>query len=478
MCEAEYPPDVTNNLDIIFRTVLDPIVPLKQTGPLAQIQQTFKSRFLLEYLIVRHRRAPSGQTKASSRSMPTPVLVLLYPYRPDYHGLVFPVTNLLADRGMRTSILTRRGHFRPSEDFALFQGASFLFEEDFYSFAVYRRARKRYCELVPWLHRLSSRLHLSPDQDRSLKVLYQRHCFQREAFADILHVVQPSVVFALHFILNPGFLAAIDETSAQKERPLKILIQHGYFSSGLFHDFKGADCVLLWGQYSEAVLRSGFLIPVPTSEVVGNPKLELEITRARARTGESVSAQTDSAIREILFVSTVDAPGREYHSRAARLLANAMRTCPLSWHALYRPHPAERMDNYDRLVAEQLIVAGQITPRSAAIYDLLHHADVVCGGNSTALLEAAAMGIPVIQILPGMSGTDWCNQGMTGASTEHELREALQALLTNPERRRNALAEQQTLVDMMFAQVEGSAQGIADCIVGLLERDSGTKSVV
>ena len=338
---------------------------------------------------------------------------------------------------------------------------------------VYRRARRLYGNLTPWLSKLSSDLRLDSEKRRRIHILFQNYCMDKEVFADVLAFTRPSVTYGLHFIQNPGYLAAIDSMRFDGSKPVKLLIQHGAGPTEDFHDFKGADRVVLWGEHFRGVLGSYRLTPVPDSMVLGNPKLEIERSKREKLLQRIEGFQTTDAKKTILFLSTPDAMGTDYNTRCLHLFAECAHERFRDYAALYKPHPMENLDNvYRPLLQRGLITPDQIVERASSVYELMQHAHVVVGGHSTVIPEAAALGIPVIQMLPAMSGTDWAQNGMLSASTKQELSDCLQGILTDPDYCHNVLARQQTLVNSMFGTIVGSSERIADYIMTLLRTDS------
>lgn len=476
MCRryGSYPKDISSNLDVIFRFIVGPLssLPLAGAGSgAAWVKEGAGACYLCEYRFLQslfQRRSHIPVTARADSPSPGGVLVPLSPYRIDHHAFIYPVTNILADRGVETSILVSRRHFRPHEDPELFRGSLFLFAEDFLTLHVYKRARSQYNQLAPWINKMCSDLRLDSTRRRRLHALYQNYSVDRSLMAEVLALTRPSVTYGLHFMSNPGYLAAIDGMLASGSTPVKLLIQHGAGPSEDFHDFKGADTVIVWGDYSASFLKSNFLIPVPPSRALGNPKLEAELRRLKQSEGGTTPVPEEGTPKCLLFVSTLDTPPDDYHGKALSLFAASVHKCRGPWRVIYRPHPGESLDRYHRLIEEGLMAADQIADRSMPIYELIGRADLVAGGFSSVIPEAAALGKPVVQILPEMSGTDWVRCGMAGASTEQELCSFMQGVLSDRDYRQKVLSSQQTLVESMFSGVFGSSERIADFIAGLL----------
>ena len=470
LCDKDYPADISSNLDVLYRVVLRPWSAAKQSSGPAWLKEIVAARYLCEYRYIRSRleSRPRSSAKPSPRPSKGSVLVPFSPCRRDHQALFYPVTGVLSKRGVNTFILVSRGCFLHGVDQQLFSGSLFLISDDFYTFRAYRRAKKHYSRLKPWLSKLCYQLELNPRQSRHVHAFFQSYCVDEEIFKAVLTLIQPFVVYGLHYIESPGYLAAMDETRAGDSGLIKLLIQHGIFTSGEFHDFKGADCVILWGDYFKGVLNSQYLIPVPSCRVIGNPKLEIELGKPREGNASSKGPRIPKSGNTVLFASTPDPAGGDYNKKALRLFAGSVHTCSGQWRVLYKPHPGETLAAYEPLVQNGLVEPGQIVGSGVSTHELIAGADVVVGTKSTVIVEAAALGKPVVQILPDMSGTDWTAHGLLGVSTEEELCSALKGILSSNEYREKVLLAQQTLVEKMFGKIAGSSQDIADYIMTLL----------
>ncbi|UOE55161.1 hypothetical protein [Cytobacillus oceanisediminis] len=106
----------------------------------------------------------------------------------------------------------------------------------------------------------------------SLELFYKKYLTDFSNAYNILKCTKPKVIYGLHFISNPGLLSAIQEIQKNEKLSIEVLLmQHGFFQQGGFHDFAGADYVILWGNYHEEILKT-FKNP-PKTEVIGNVKL-------------------------------------------------------------------------------------------------------------------------------------------------------------------------------------------------------------
>ena len=470
VCHKDYPVDISSNLDVLYRLVLQHRSIAKQAKGLTWLREIVAARYFCEYRYIRNKLENKlyGTARPNPESSEGSVLVPFVPCRSDYQALIYPVTNILTEQGVNTFILFPKKGFLEEVDAQLFSGSHFLFSDEFITFRAYRRAKKHYSKLVPWLNKLCSQLRLNPQQCRHMHIFFQKYSLEKEIFRTVLTMIRPSVVYGLHYILNPGYLAAIDEMRGDGYRPIKLLIQHGAFVSGEFHEFKGADCAIVWGDYFKTVLNSKYLIPVPQCRVIGNPKLEVEVRKRKEGNGSNGRLDTPKSRNAVLFASTPDLPGEDYNRKALYLFTTSLRACCGEWSVLYKPHPGEDLAVYRSLVQNGFIGQEQIVGGGVSTYELIARADVVVGTKSTVIVEAAALGKPVIQVLPDMSGTDWSAYGLLGVSTEEELCSALNGILCSDEYRERVLVAQQTLVEKMFGTIVGASQNIADYIMTLL----------
>lgn len=473
LCDSGYPTDISSNLDVLYRLVLQHRSIDGREKGLAWLKEMVAARYLCEYRYIQNKF--SNKTRSTARLIPqssdSSVLVPFVPFGKKLQGFIYPVTNILSERGARTFILVRRKSYLEKVDARQFSRSKFIISDDFLTLHTYRRAKKRYNELVPWLNELNSRLRLEPWQWHQVQLFFQHYSLDKEIFKNVLTLIQPSVVYGIHYILNPGYLAAINEMKGDGPRPIKLLIQHGVFEAEGFHDFKGADCVILWGDYFKDILNScRYLIPVPTYRVIGNPKIEVEIRKREERTGHDEYPDLLINKKVILFILTGEGPESDYNRKVLHLFDSSMRNYSCEWSVILRPNP---FDNYSKDYCRGLIRNGSIKCEKVIdidsnIYELFKRADIIVGTNSTIIPEAMVLGKPVIQILPALSGTDWCEHGLLGVSTEEELCDALKGILGSGEYREKVLIAQQNLVEKMFGKTIGASQKIADYIMTFL----------
>lgn len=487
-CRANCSQDIQYNIDILYRLVWPRYAGSEADHERRSRQQLRRkvkhqvgSRAFLEYQLLKSmlkrdaiRRAP---TQRSS------VLVPFVAYRKDYREFVFPIVERLASKGLPVTVVMpgRQSVAGVPPTPTPIIGCEFLPSDLHLTAQEYRLAKRAYASLYPEIRDVCQSLGFNRWQSLGTKLFFMRYCAERVAFRQLTDKVEPSVVYGIHYMLHPGCAAAIRDAQASGMKLKSTLIQHGYFTCDPFHDFKGADVVFLWGEYFRDVLERSPVLSVPKIEVVGNPKLEM---MRHSRSFMPIScvgppphacpggASPPKGDRRpiVLFVSTPDPRGiRGYNAQALELFVQAMGGS-LEWDVMYKPHPVEA--RREGGVFNQLLLEGLILPEQVVIdrslYELIGQADVVVGGRSTGLLEAAALDRPVIQVLPELSGTDWREYGLETASTVASLQDEIRLLLEDRQHRYSVLEEQRRMTEAMFNGIDGASERIAAFLEGLL----------
>jgi hypothetical protein len=318
---------------------------------------------------------------------------------------------------------------------------------------LYLRARSAYSRLRPYRGQFAKMFQLAAEQRANLSVELQAYCWQRELFTKALESSNARVVFGLHFMTHPGVRGAIRSHGAYT-----FFMQHGLFSGAWpTHDFHGADQVLLWSSRAAEELNR-FRTPLPTAVITGNPKLEALIPATDYSAGSA--RNTASQRQRVLVLGTNGDTDRDV--RALRLAASALPDTDFR-QVTFRPHPAEPKERYYSMVSEGLIRADQLDS-TPDVYTSLQSVDVVLGTQSTLLIEAAAIAIPVVQLLPELFEQDWSRYGMPSASTPEKLTAILDQLRSEPAAAQRALQSLHKLVDGLIGNVNGAAERAADAI--------------
>jgi len=375
---------------------------------------------------------------------------------------MYPVTNILSKRGISITLLTSKKVVHEEIDPELFTKSRFIFCED-YQLENDRFLSQSCCErLQPTIEQMCDDLRLDEMQRNATNGLFRHYFREKICFQRVLLDVRPSVIYGIHYVLNPGYIGAIEATKKKGWKMSSILMQHGFFNARGYHDFKGADCVIVWGKYFEDVLTKMIAGPTPSWQIIGNPKLEVELSRAsRQRTDQQLFNKT----RQQDIILFLTEPG-DYDARAVELFSRAVGN-RRRWKVVYKLHPSQSIEDYNCFVNEGLIRPEQLI-KDVDLYGLIQMAAVVVGTKSTALLEAMALGKPVIQLLPELSRTDWIEHGLATASTERELHEQICKVEECSDYREEVLRREQKLVREMFGIISGASERIADFLESLL----------
>lgn len=386
-------------------------------------------------VLARAARSAWGQARNPDPLGAADVLMMHVPARSDYHALLVPVAAELEKRGTRVAHLAAGGGWHQAAGGAV------------------AAARARYAAARGQEERFARSWGLDDGARRDLRTLLKVQAWDAVITGRALATTGARVGLAIHTNLDPGVLTAFREARV----PL-LLMQHGVFSGAWpEHDFLGASLLMTWGPYFSAELKK-FPGPTPPTTVVGNPRLEL-LLKARQATG----AAADAGV--VYFGTNYD---ESVDTRALRLAARALAGLPKGL-VRYRPHPGESLAKYRALVAEG-VVAGEQVVTGADSYDLLPAAGVVVGSQTTLLLEAAAIGVPAVQVLPEAAPVDWAARGLPHASTEGELRRTVATALAAPELAAGLVAAARPLAQSMFAGPRGAALRSARVVEAAITR--------
>lgn len=442
---AELPTPFVDSAYLLLR-ILDGDAPMGlSTGSSSQL-----SLVALEKLALRGQLRRSWVPQAE-------VLVTCFPARQDYVPLLAPVIAELRNRGRSVTVALPPGPRIPQHTFADVPAFGL---HTLASPTAYAQARSAFSRLRPPLVAFAERYRLDGQRRRYLSIVMQSYCWDLQLFRLALAKTGARVIFGIHYMLDPGIRGAIRSWAARPTRPRTLFIQHGVYSHEWpTHDFHGADRVLLWGD--DAVRELGlFPAPRPEAVVTGNPKLEW----MRAQQPDSTAVTTGTAARmglqRVLVLGTNGVPERDMRAlvlAATALPESATRT------VLFRPHPDEPQGRYQGLMNQGILKPHQVDA-NPDVYASLRSADVVLGTQSTTLVEAIALGIPAVQLLPDLFELNWAQRGMASASTQDGLRAALDRLRSEPRVVADTLAAARPLAEALFGQVSGAAQRVADAI--------------
>jgi hypothetical protein len=235
-----------------------------------------------------------------------------------------------------------------------------------------------------------------------------------------------------------------------------LVVQHGLFNEPNDPDKTLADCVAVWSDADAADLREW----TPAAVVTGNPGAgRPPALRDRRRAGprEQAIVLVEYASR---LSTRVDNRVSVRHVLAALdALSKALPGASVT----IRPHPAEHEPEiFERLAAAArgLEVGVDVT---SPIDDVLRTADLCVGAVSTATLEAAAAGVPVVFLNVTEKPARWPFDGSTDvpvACSSEELAEVVPRVLAS-----GGVPGRAEMLEALGARADA-----LDRVVGLIER--------
>lgn len=258
---------------------------------------------------------------------------------------------------------------------------------------------------------------------------------------------------------TPSYLAC----AVAKEAGVKsFTLQHGFPTQEYFPT--SADHYLVWGQRFRdymAVrpgLRSNLI-------VAGAPRFDglakVRNSRSASRLKSEENWANCSGRCDVVFFSQSHSP--LFTEAEHRLVLAALK--PLvddhRFHVVVRLHPQETEKRFRRLSGLDRIT---IAPHDLSLQETLSSADVAISCNSTAMLEAMAVDVPVVQIAPEelrdrLGIMEPCGVARDG----QELRQCLQSLL-GVERRRNFIEKQNQLLHEYLSDFPSAASAVCGAI--------------
>ncbi len=372
------------------------------------------------------------------------ILVPYVPCREDYEELLYPVVNSLSEAGYATTLFVpNREKLRSEVNEERFNVETITIGEEVLKLRDVRVAQTRFEAIKPSLMALS-------EYDESLKSsslfsFYMDFLIDEVIFERVLDKTDPVLLYGLHFATRPGYLSAVRKTRCGGI-PRVIFIQHGAgaWPGGYpFHDFAGADKVILWGERTRDVVVEENMINSPPMKVIGSPKLQKKLEKHDA------NRSIEEREIDLFYPSTLRG---EYSKKSLGLLLQAELAQELT--VVYKPHPSGEKNLYlpateNGLIEDEQIVEGQ------SVAELASNAKIVVGTQSTALIEAIALNTPVVQLLPEQSDGNWNEQGLIGANSTEELEEQITKLLSEPEYYRSVLKTERKFARKKIQNIEG-----------------------
>lgn len=452
-CFEHYPYDLTINASTLVRAGV--IGPWHGRGA-PSLRSRLRRRGGIEWMLFRTllRRA---RLKAKLAGDDATVLGFVPFNRIDYEGLVRPYLDAITDSGVRCGVVVPGASAGRWVEFAARNGSAVTSIETGASPAIYRDSRRTYASLRPALRDVADRFRLSSSGRHALAAFFAHYAFEKALASRLIERLAPQVVVGLHFVSTRGWQAAIEGARFLGRKPRVVLVQHGAFeaSSG-FHDFEGADLVMLWGERWQRELQRFSSLPfrpVPAAVVTGNPKYDGMSLREDQRTERGT---------RVLYVSSHD-DGRTMLSPLTMAL-QAFKA-ERGFDVVVKPHPAERDGTLRTLVKRGELRAESVLAPRHPLRDCILDSDVVVGPSSTALYEAGWLGKPVV-LLSEAPGPAF--EGFIAATDAVALHSAVEQMVNDASCRASVVARQRVMLEDAFGTTAGAARAGAERIGELL----------
>jgi hypothetical protein len=359
--------------------------------------------------------------------------------------LLSPVVNALSELGYSITLYVPTVEKLETEvDEEKFDVDSVVVGEKALRLRDVQAAESRFNDLEPYLLSLSE-FNDSIDTPQ-LRHFYQKLCRDEVLFERVLRATDPTLIYGLHFITYPGYLSALYK-QRRGNVPSVVFIQHGAGEQPEgypFHDFVGADTLIAWGEQTIEELVRESRIPNPPVKILGSPKFQKKYEKH----------DTDRALKDreidIFYPSTLQG---EYTKESLRMFVQSDTAQERT--VVYKPHPIGGTNLYEPAIAEGIIREDQIVEYTS-VAELACNSKLVVGTQSTALIQAVALGTPVIQLCPDMSKGDWAEVGFIGADTPEELDEQVSRLLSDPTYYESVLETERAFVHRKIKNIDGS----------------------
>lgn len=458
-------PLIKGNLDIIYRMILREDFSI---GKARQLKLKYGSRFYLEYYFfkntVKSFKLPLSKFK-KIKDYKADVLVFFTPYREDCEKFIYPVVNdLIAMNYKVTVVIPKIGAQR---GFIASPKANFLIYEDFArNITFYVKAQYIYNKIVDkelWSWFKNNKI--GDVKKNKIEIFFKKHVIDSLIALDILSLVKPKVIYAIHYILNPGYLQAIN-VYKKNHTAVNVLIQHGFFLSNYygFHDFKGADIVILWGDYHKKILEQ--MADVPKNiQVIGNPKLEMSLKEINER---KIFKTKEKAV---LYISENSPKKNKKDQAAFEIFLEAIKDLT-NVIVKVKLHPGETLQDYREYLDEKKITKEQFI-FNQDLYHVLLPVDLVIGRFSTAMFEAMALNKPVVPIATKHDDLIWREIGLSSVSDVDELSELVNRLLRYHKDADELIKRQNLQLGLIFGDYTNSTKKIASFLSSIIDCKDG-----
>ena len=451
--------DVKEHVDLLCALTWPTTIPTQ--GIFGEIKERLRRHLWMEYAYARALALGSNFSNRD-RASQVDILVTFVPYHENYKALLYPVVEALIDRNVSVGLFAPVGIGKTAAPRNL---RCLLFEKSLGAFAIYWRAKSFFRDLRLDVGRLVSNLGLNRTRARATAAFFQHYSWDRFVFARVLEVTCPKVVFGLHFMLTPGYLSALKDNNGL-ERPEVFLIQHGVLFDQKYHlSFKGADKAILWGESSKDYLPNLSHLPNPEAFVIGNPsvlRLQQEVSIGKAERRENLT---------VVFAANAESPlDDEWNAEARQLFVSASDRLE-SIVSVFRSHPGARSIPISRKLRNRGELGRCQLDTESTFPEVLSRADVIVGTFSTALLEAIAVGVPVVQLIPEKLPVVWQDINMVSASNVEQLVDVLSRLESEESFREAVVRQERSGLTRVFGDYENAADRIADLVCESIRGD-------
>jgi len=451
---------IRENIDIIYRMILSENLV---NGRIAQIKVKYGSIFYLEYQFIKNiiNKLTLSVKLNEIHDFRADVLVFFTPYRKDMEDFIYPVINELVETGLIVSVIIPKIGIKSG--ISASPQAKFLLYEGFVgNITYYIKARCNYNNIARDLWKWMDANRISDIKKSKLAIFFQKYALDSLIASSILELVKPKVVYSLHYILSPGYLQAI-RSYQQQDAVNNILIQHGFFLPNYygFHDFKGADTAILWGDYHKKVLEQ--MIDIPKNvKIIGNPKLEISLKELN-----SLYTLKPKKEKMTLYIAGPSPKRSRRDRKSFETFLDAIKKIE-GIDVKIKLRPGDTLKDYREYINNGYLVKEQFI-QNQDIFQTLLSADIITGRFSTSMFEAMAMCKPVIPISTSQGDFDWSELGLESVSDSNELAMRIKHLLEQPESAENLIEKQNSIIKMVFGDYMNASRKIANYISSLVQ---------
>lgn len=464
-CVKNYPRSIWENVDLLFRKIWLSC-PGAETN-ISNDNQNVSSGNYADLLYNSYKNKIANDLNHTTNSTQTKLLVPFVPCRKDYQLFLFPVIEILHQRGIDATIFLSKKDKQNNISPELFPHSNFILADDVSTQEVEKLADDDLQKLNTNINKLSDELGLD-DQERIGTINFFRYYFfENELFKRVLEMVSPSLIYGIHYISRPGFIKAIADFKVKNPYLKNVLIQHARIGYGGYHDFRGADLVILWSKEDAERLESKKATnDIPLYEVVGNPKLDFLLSKNR-----EFSIFNDKTFKKVVLFISNDPFGN--YVDELEVFAKAVIACS-EVVPIYKLHPGENLEHYYPLIKKGLIHLRQII-KFVSMYNLMDIADIVVGVNSSSLDDAVIFKKAVIQINVNKK---YESRFTTVVSNKRDLRDQIRRLLYHYEYRATVLNSDMELIDNISQYNNRVNNNIANLLESLLHKTKDVSIVV